>query len=66
MSMIAGTVDFLKETGALVKNMLLCPVFQHSCIECWNSSFEGKLLYRNICVEIGRGNEWLSVDHLYT
>ncbi len=52
MSMTAGTLDFLKETGALVKNVSLYPVFQHSCIECWNSSFEGQLLYRNICVKL--------------
>ncbi len=52
MSMIAGTLDFLKEIDAFTEKILLCPVFQHGCIECWNSSFEGQLLYRNICVKL--------------
>lgn len=52
MSMTAGTLNFLEKMDALVKKKLLCLVFQHSCVECWNSSFEEQLLYRNVRVKL--------------
>jgi hypothetical protein len=50
--MTAGKLSLLKEKDAFMNTMLLCPMFQHGSVECWNSSFEEQLLYRNVRVKM--------------
>lgn len=50
--MTGGTLHFLKKTDTFVNKTLFCPMFQHGSVECWNSSFEEQLLYRNVRVKL--------------